>query len=746
MERLCFSVGAQTLKVCVMRFVVLILFLALSTDSWAASEDGDPKTNEESWRDERWNKTEVGQFMSSSIEQGPVTVVKALSVKVGTKNDAAVCYDTATASMRFAWTGAFLKFDAARFGVLHPPKIAGAVSYSMPQSDLWNVPTRYRGFWLSGNRVTVSYGLLTAGVLESPWFETNASASAFTRTFQIDPSARPLSLIIANVPTNSRPLLRMLEGFQIAYYEDGAKIFAAAVRGAPEAQLGISDNHLVVTFGPHSQKQISKLFFTTCDTDGLNAFAELVKASSAPEDLTQLSKPGPARWRSVFTTGEVSTASDPYVVDTISVPYNNMDNALMFLTGVDFLDNGDAAVCTVHGDVWTVSGIDNQLQKLTWHRYATGLYQPLGLKVVKNEIYVIGRDRITRLHDLNGDGEADYYESFYNGVGTLVERHKFVACLETDAKGNFYYADELALHRVSPDGTTATDVASGFRNPNGMSVSPTGVMTISPQQGNWTPSSVICEVKQDGWYGFGGPKTTPERPLGYDQPLCWIPHDIDNSSGGQVWGTSDKWGPLQDQLLHLSYGKCDMMLTLREVVDGVPQGGVVVMKPHFLSGVMRGTFRKQDGQLYVVGALGWSTSATKDGCFQRVRYTGKNVYMPKTLHAYSNGLELGFTEPLDRSTAEDTGSYSIEDWNYRYQQKYGSKDYLPDDPTKTGHETINITSAKLLPDGHSVFLQIDKLKPVMQMEIKYNVNAADGKVMRGEIYNTINKLAPSKAL
>jgi hypothetical protein len=279
-----------------------------------------------------------------------------------------------------------------------------------------------------------------------------------------------------------------------------------------------------------------------------------------------------------------------------------------------------------------------------------------------------------------------------------------------------------------------------------MSVSPTGVITVSPQQGNWTPSSVIDEIKQDGWYGFGGPKTNATRLLGYDEPLCWIPHDIDNSSGGQAWVTSDNWGPLKDQLLHLSYGKCDMMLVLREVVDGTPQGGVVVMKPYFLSGVMRGTFRKQDGQFYVVGCLGWSTSAAKDGCFQRVRYSGKNVYLPNALHAYSNGMELSFTEPLDKSTAEDTDSYSIEQWTYHYQQKYGSKDYLPDEPKKEGHETVNITSAKLLPDGRSVFLQADKLKPVMQMQIKFNVNAADHKVMRGEIYNTINKLAPSKAL
>jgi len=739
-----FSIAAQKLNVFVMRFAVPIVFFAILTTVLGSKVD--PEVREASWRDERWNKTDVGQFISSSLDQSNVTVVKALSIKLGDQKQAAVCYDTSSATLRFAWTGPFLNFDAARYGVLYPPKIAGTLTYSMPQSDLWNFPARYRGFLVSGNRVILSYSLLASTVLESPWFETNATASAVTRTFEVGPSVRPLTLIVASVPTNSRPLLRMLEGLQIAYYNDAEKVFAVAVQGAPEVKLGVSDNHLVVTFGLHHEKQLSKVFFTTCDLKGLDSFAALVKASAAPEDLMSLSKPGQSRWKTLTTVGEIASPTQPYVVDTITVPYDNPDKALMFLTGVDFLDNGDAVVCTVHGDVWVVHGIDDKLQNIRWHRFATGLYQPLGLKVVRNEVYVLGRDRITRLRDLNGDDEADSYENFYGGIETLAERHKFVACLETDAQGNFYYVDEIALHRVSANGQTGTAVASGFRNPNGMAISSTGIITVSPQQGEWTPSSVICEIKTNGWYGFGGPKTTPERPLGYDQPLCWIPHDIDNSSGGQVWVTSEKWGPLKDQLLHLSYGKCEMMLTLREVVDGVAQGGVIVMKPQFLSGAMRGTFRKQDGQLYVVGSLGWSTSASKDGSFQRVRYTGKNVYLPSSLHVYSNGIELSFTDALDRTTAEDSGSYAIEQWNYHYQQKYGSNDYLTEKPDTEGHDTVNVTSARLLPDGHSVFLQIDSLKPVMQMEIKFNVNAADGKIMRGAIYNTINKLAPSKAL
>src|SRR4030095_9892668 len=109
--------------------------------------------------------------------------------------------------------------------------------------------------------------------------------------------------------------------------------------------------------------------------------------------------------------------------------------------------------------------------------------------------------------------------------------------------------------------------------------------------------------------GFGGPRMSEHRPLGYDPPLCWIPHAVDNSSGSQVWGTSRRVGPLSGQMLHLSWGRCTMLLTLRDVVDGVAQGAVVPLKGRFLSGPMRGAFSPKDGQLYVVGCQGWQTAA-----------------------------------------------------------------------------------------------------------------------------------------
>jgi glucose/arabinose dehydrogenase len=463
-----------------------------------------------------------------------------------------------------------------------------------------------------------------------------------------------------------------------------------------------------------------------------------VARGGTPESIP--TNPAPARWIPLETRGQTSRDKGAYVVDTLSVPYDNPWKALMFLSGVDFFSNGDAAVSTIHGDVWIVKGIDEKLEKLTWRRFATGLYQALGLRIVDDKVYVLGRDRITRLVDKNGDGEADFYESFSVDLPTSAKGHDYITCLETDAEGNFYFVSWKGLYRVSADGKKAQLLATGFRNPNGLSVGPDGTITVAPQEGEWTPASEIAIAKAGGHYGYGGPKVTPERPLGYDPPLCWIPRGVDNSTGGQAWVTGDRWGPLQAQLLSFSFGQSSMMLVLREQVDGLWQGGVVPFKLTFASGAIRGRFRSQDGQLYVAGTKGWTSNATRDGCLQRVRYTGAKAYLPVEFHAVAGGLRLRFTEPLDKEVAQDVDSWAAEQWNYQYGAQYGSKEFSANHAGIEGHDAVEIKSAKLSDDGRSVFLGIPALKPVMQLRLRYSLRADDGAPVKGELDASIHNL------
>jgi type 1 glutamine amidotransferase/glucose/arabinose dehydrogenase len=712
--------------------------------------------DEKDWVDNRWSRTDVGQFVASTLQVPNGTVTKALSIRIGDHDEASVCFDTANLNLRAGWTGGFLKFDSARFGLLHPPKIDGKVQFVAPDGPGWNGATgRFNGFHVHGKRVILEYKIGDTMVRESPKAEPVANRTAFIRTIEVGPHETPFEFRFGPVRNNSsihedesdlggraEPPIHRLRALSTNATETTI-IYLQGQLGKDLKAAG--DNSVSVSLDA-SRKPV-RLWWAIWNgpADRISEADNWAKTHAPPDELADLIKPATAHWLPALeTAGHVAPDTGPLAIDTLTVPYDNPWNALMFLSGVDFTKDGAAYVCSIHGDVWKVTGIDDQLHKLTWQRFATGLYQPLGLKVVNDQVYVLGRDQITRLRDENGDGEADFYENFCNLIQTSPDRHQYVTSLETDSRGNFYYVDPFGAHLVTPNGRAMETIATGFRNPNGMGVSPDGsIVTVAPQQGEWTPSSAIVEAKHGGYYGYGGPKVTPDRPLGYDPVLCWVPHGVDNSSGGEVWVPEGHWDALAGHFLHFSWGRCMMMLVLREVVDGVPQAATVALPGRFLSGAMRGAFNPRDGHLYVVGSTGWQTSALKDGSLQRVRYTGKPLDVPVAWHAHTNGISLTFTQPLDKETAQDTGSYGVEQWNYRYAAQYGSKDWSVANPNKEGHDTLEVRSAKLLADGQTVFLEIPNLKPVMQLQVQYNLNAKEGASMRGKIYATINRLGTS---
>lgn len=367
----------------------------------------------------------------------------------------------------------------------------------------------------------------------------------------------------------------------------------------------------------------------------------------AAESLRKWTEGGPTHWPELLETRGQPGRGAPYAVDTLTLPFDNPWKALWFIGDHDFYPNGDLAVCTFSGDVWRVSGVDESLSRLRWRRIASGLHQPLGLVVVDGDPCVLGRDQITRLRDLNGDGEADFYECVTNGYTTSRSGHDYVCGLQRDAQGRFYFASSVdGVCRIAPGGK-AEVLATGFRNPDGLGLAPDGTVTTSVQEGDWTPASAVCQIKPGGFYGYRGPKPG----IATEPPLVYLPRGIDNSSGGQVFVDSERWGPLKGQLLHFSFGAAAYFLVLRETIDGQTQGAAVPLPGSFLSGAHRGRFSPRDGQLYVSGMNGWGSYTEADGCLQRVRYTGGPAQLPVGIRTHDNGVLLTFAEPVDREFA-----------------------------------------------------------------------------------------------
>src|SRR5262249_6345204 len=62
------------------------------------------------------------------------------------------------------------------------------------------------------------------------------------------------------------------------------------------------------------------------------------------------------------------------------------------------------------------------------------------------------------------------------------------------------------------------------------------------------------------------------------------------------------------------------------------------------------------------------------------------------------------------------------------------------DPRQEGHDEVNITSATLLADGRTVFLEIPDLRPVMQLAVGFVLKAHDGAPIRQTLHCTIHEV------
>src|SRR5204862_4339946 len=132
----------------------------------------------------------------------------------------------------------------------------------------------------------------------------------------------------------------------------------------------------------------------------------------------------------------------------------------------------------------------------------------------------------------------------------------------------------------------------------------------------------------------------------------------------------------------------------------------------FASGMMRPRFNPADGQLYIAGLKGWSSSAARDCQLARVRYTGKPLCMPLEAHLTKIGFEVLFSAKLDPASATDKQNVSAEWFNIVRTSGYGSPDYSVSDPTKKSREQLDIAELKLKDDGKTLIVTIPNLKPV----------------------------------
>lgn len=756
---------------------------------------------------EPWREMDYGPFLTASIDvPGPRTNIayKGIAVNLGravgsTRNEAIV-FDTDLLRYAAGWTGGFVALKGVVFDGEHwaYPRIDGPEVFHNPPEPGWAgeggfhdprpqpfgpLPrswARWKGLHVHGSTVVFRYEVGDTLVLEQPGLEPRGDLTAFARTLNLGESRRRHSIQVlqepgrrggfrrlggggnAERPRDSAPAAAHLAVWTlpdgVVDRADGSSpagpgVLAVGLRGGPPgaawSMTDQGDLRLDLPAGPATRL---KMMIWRGRPEELPEFENLVRQSVAPEDLEPLTRGGPRHWRDTLVTrGRRSPeTSGPYAVDELTAPEDNPWRSWMRFGAMDFFADGRAAaVSTWNGDVWIVSGIDETLERLEWQRVATGLFQPLGLKIVDEIIHVLGRDQITRLRDTNGDGETDFYENFNNDGLVSEHFHEFATDLKLGPDGDFYYlkcarhalpalhAHHGTLLRVSRDGSRLEVVARGFRAVNGLGMGPAGEFTTIDNQGHWMPANRLNWVKPGGWYGNQW-AWNPEGRDHYDEPLCWMHNAVDRSGGTQLWIPGDGWGPLKGELITISYGMGHLFLVLKETAGDLVQGAVTRLPLDFETGVMRGVFHPVDQQLYLCGLYGWAGNKTRAGGLYRVRHTGRPLNLARELHVARDGLLLGYTDPLDPSTATDPGNFEVKAWNYRWSAQYGSPDFRSDGTE--GRDTWRVTSATLSADGRTVFLEIPEIRRTMQWHLEYRLSAADGSPLRNFVHGTIHRV------
>lgn len=658
------------------------------------------------------------------------------------KGRAWMIYDHDTLRLAAATTGSFIDWRDIAFDGSHgtSPKLTGEKHFTNPDAPGWASPegswddprpigkdgkpfgplprgwARLIGLHHHGSRQIISAEIAGIPVLEEPAWIEYGTIPVFTRTLNIGPGSATLRLRVApesvNVALAGEGSLTLEKGFHVAILK-------------PESQL--------------------RLFISAGDSASLDALA---KAPTAPLDLNPLLAGGPPRWPELITTrSETTPDSNGFGIDHFPLPTDNPWQSWMRPGGFDFTPDGAAAIVAMwNGDIWRVDGIREPAPAdLRWRRIASGLFQPLGVKFRGDDLFVICRDQLARLRDLNGDGEIDFIDCFNNDHQVTEHFHEFAMGLQTDDAGNFYYAksgrhalDSVVPHhgtllKVAADGSRTEILATGFRAANGVCLNPDGTFFVTDQEGFWTPKNRINHVKKGGFYGnmFGFTEVADTSDSAMEPPMVWITNKKDRSPAELVWIPQNAWGPLGGSLLNLSYGTGNAFIIPHEEINGVWQGAVCELPiPSFKTGIMRGRFAG-DGALYTCGMFAWAGNATSEGGFHRIRHLGTPAHVPVSIRSGKGRLSITFSDALDASSILPS-NLTLNTWSIHRSAKYGSAHH--------DERALEVTAASLSPDGRTLTLTIPDLAPTPCYELALTLRGTDGTAVSRILHGTLHQL------
>jgi mono/diheme cytochrome c family protein len=500
--------------------------------------------------------------------------------------------------------------------------------------------------------------------------------------------------------------------------------------------------------------------------------------------------PGGGRVRLVLVLAALVAWGNPatyagYKIENVSYP----SEITAGIAAVTFTPAGSLVIATRVGEIWI------RRTNGDWRLFARGFDEPLGL-VAESEtrIFIAHRPELLRADDHDGDGRAETFESIGGKWGITTNYHEFFYGLKRDRAGRFYGALALGStgaanqaqrelypalpyrgtrrlenvleptgHRsevpwrgwvvsITPDGNMEP-IAAGFRQANGIGLSPEEDLFVTDNQGDYKPSTGLLHVEKGDFHGhaaslkwepgFDPTQVTTEslwRRL--KTPAVVFPHGpLGVSPGEPVWDLSGgKFGPYAGQVFTGDYSRVVIRASL-EKVAGAWQGAAFPFlgrneAPPYATGsklkaaTMRGAFAP-DGSLYLAATAG--QGAGEDG-LQRVSWDGQISPEVRDLRLTERGFRVSFTRPMRPDTLSAAGNYEIVRFRYYYHYKYGSP--------WVDEARIEVKSVTPSRDGLTATLELAELKPGFVYELSVpRLRTTDGEPLANPLgYYTANRL------
>ena len=695
-----------------------------------------------------------------------------------------VAYDASLLRLHTAWSGGALTLSGHPFGRASGPALCsfnGTTLWSTPPVCPWqamtnlagaaaSAPSVFRGLSTKGGGVTLLYDIADGAggrvrIHETPRGQTVGGAHAIIRRYEITATPHALRLLAhAETGTNVAVASNRL-AFVVQRAGDALLVAARGAAGGLHSESSHGVTELWLDIPPHPEAVAVEVASLVCpsEAEARKHAHGLAAAVVAPPRLDfparRAPESGAAPAPEFHTAASVASAGgdDFFRRETIPVP-RELD---LLVGGLDWLTNGQLALAAWPGEIYLVEGLAGAATNLLWRRFASGLHEPLGLKIVQGEMLVAQKCELTRLRDTDGNGAADLHETVNAQWGFEGDAHSFAYGPALDAQGNFYVTLDGNTQdwkprwevpfrgwavKISPDGGRLEGVASGLRSPNGcFAFGPDADIFCTDNEGYWIGACKLNHCRPGKFFGY--PSSTPRprerllKPEGFDPPAVWFPRSLATSASGGVAIPATNFGPFAGQLLVGDFGTASLLRVALERVNGEWQGAVWPFARGFLSGVNRLAFGP-DGRLYVGGLKRtWSSSGPQEFALERLTFTGAMPFAVREVHARPDGFVLSFTQPVAPASLGAADQWKVTQFGYQFHSAYGSPEI--DHEGKPHRATpISVTGVNLSADGLQATLALAGWKPgyVTTVRCASARNAQGAALGQDTFYYTLNQI------